>query len=115
MTSEEASKPTFLQNVRRGLVPHSDWDDKDGVLDALLFFRVIFSILIGVVEGLVPLTGFVGFGVYAGVISVIALVYVRVYVGDEECSEAEIVKEGMMPAFGAFLASWIISYSLIQF
>uniref|UniRef100_V5HBU9 Putative rab5-interacting protein n=1 Tax=Ixodes ricinus TaxID=34613 RepID=V5HBU9_IXORI len=45
----------------RAFTPSSEWPDKDEFLDVLYWSRQILGILLGLVWGLVPLKGFIGY------------------------------------------------------
>jgi len=113
-TESSKAKPTFINNVIQGLKPGSNFADKDAFLDAVYGIKLVLSIIIGTAFGIIPLTGAVGFIVYAIVICGAMLGYAKGLMDDEECQPNEIFTEGLMPCAAIFIVSWSATYSLIQ-
>ena len=60
--ADAVEKSPFLRNVARGFKPRAQFEDKDSFLDAVYGVRFLLSVLIGVVWGIIPLTGVLGLG-----------------------------------------------------
>ncbi|XP_011198962.1 PREDICTED: uncharacterized protein C20orf24 homolog [Bactrocera latifrons] len=102
----------------RALKANSEWPDKDEFLDVIYWARQIFGILLGIVWGIVPLKGFLGLVLFAGISCGIVYIYSINFQGiDEEAYGGawELVKEGFMTSFAGFLVTWIIFYTGLHY
>lgn len=90
--------------------------EKNDVLDAVYWARQVVAVLIGLVWGAAGFTGFAAIVAF-GAVSVAAVIfYYSRFLGvdpEEHGGAWELVKEGMMPSFGAFLATWTCSYTIL--
>jgi len=92
----------------------SDWSDKEEFLDVIYWARQIIGIVIGLVWGLVPLKGFLGLVLFAGLSAGIVYVWFTAVQGIDETEYGgawELTKEGFITSFAGFLVTWIITYS----
>ena len=92
------------------------WDDKDEVLDAVYWFRQVLALFMGIVWGILGLTGFVGIGSFVALNSIAAYAIANKTGYDFDPDESLLsVKEGFMTTFATFLVSWIVTYTAIHF
>ncbi|XP_039969737.1 respirasome Complex Assembly Factor 1-like [Bactrocera tryoni] len=91
---------------------------EDEFLDVIYWARQIFGILLGIVWGIVPLKGFLGLVLFAGISCGIVYIYSINFQGiDEEAYGGawELVKEDFMTSFAGFLVTWIIFYTGLHY
>ncbi|OXA47093.1 respirasome Complex Assembly Factor 1 [Folsomia candida] len=96
----------------------SEWSDKDEFLDIIYWIRQVLGVLLGLVWGLIPLTGILGLGLFFVTNAGLVYLYFSSYhrVDEEEFGGAwELTKEGFMTSFAGFLVTWIIVYSGMHF
>ncbi|KAF8382656.1 hypothetical protein PRIPAC_71798 [Pristionchus pacificus] len=113
-TEEETGWSTILAKALR---PGSEWSDKDDLLDVLYWGRQVFALFLGVVFGVIPLSGVIAIVIYAAISTLAGQYFVCNYQGaDEETMGGfwELAKEGFGTAFATFLVSWITTYSAIH-
>ncbi|XP_037949960.1 respirasome Complex Assembly Factor 1 [Teleopsis dalmanni] len=114
-----STKATPLKEIcSRALAPKSEWPDKDEFLDVIYWSRQIFGILLGIVWGIIPLKGFLGLVLFAGIsCGVVYLYAINFQAIDEEAYGGpwELVKEGFMTSFAGFLVTWIIFYTGLHY
>ncbi|CAD7013129.1 unnamed protein product [Ceratitis capitata] len=117
--SNGSSKSVNLSEIcSRALKANSEWPEKDEFLDVIYWARQIFGILLGIVWGIVPLKGFLGLVLFAGISCGIVYIYAINFQGiDEEAYGGawELVKEGFMTSFAGFLVTWIIFYTGLHY
>eukprot|EP01137_Pigoraptor_chileana_P036608 Opistho-2@32512 len=92
--------------------------EKDELLDVLYWIRQIISVILGVIWGIVPLTGAFGLVSYCALSSAVVYGHFSAVLGldEEEFGGAwDLIKEGFMPGFALFLVSWITVYSGLHF
>ncbi|KAK8806757.1 hypothetical protein WA588_005559 [Blastocystis sp. NMH] len=86
-------------------------------LDLIYYLKQILALIIGIVWGIVPLTG--AFGVFCGIVIIfgIPLFYANRYlcVDQQDFDLSSIASEGAMPAICLFFVTWIVAYSAIHF
>lgn len=73
---------------------------------------------LGLIWGLIPLTGLVGLIAFGLVSSGYVYLYSSAFAGIDEEEHGgiwEIVKEGFMTNFASFLVVWIVTYSSLHF
>ncbi|XP_055838694.1 GEL complex subunit OPTI [Episyrphus balteatus] len=102
----------------RALTAKSEWPDKDEFLDVVYWSRQVFGIILGVIWGIIPLKGFLGLVLFAGISCAIVYLYsVNFQAIDEEAYGGawELVKEGFMTSFAGFLVTWIIFYTGLHY
>lgn len=61
--SSTSLKPTtvsFAQLMKLGLTKNAEWPDEEIFLDFIYWSRQIFGLFLGVIWGVIPLTGFLG-------------------------------------------------------
>ncbi|XP_061163564.1 GEL complex subunit OPTI-like [Saccostrea echinata] len=95
----------------------STWEDKDEFLDVIYWMRQVFGLVQGLIWGLLPLKGFFGLLLFFVFNLGIVYLYYNMFqkIDDEEYGGAtEILKEGLMTSFAAFLVTWIIIYSSLH-
>ncbi|KAL5467217.1 hypothetical protein EMCRGX_G031417 [Ephydatia muelleri] len=103
---------------KKALIRQDAWDDKEEFLDAIYWLRQVFSAVLGIIWGIIPLQGFIGMGIYLLLSALAVYLYFSVYqrVDEEEYGGTwELLKEGFMTSFSLFLVNWIISYSAVHF
>lgn len=79
--------------------------------------RQVIGVIIGVICGSIPMTGFLAMVIFAALEAVLVQVYATSYQSvdiDELGGISEVLKEGFMTAFASFLVTWIIFYSAIH-
>jgi len=95
----------------------SQWS-KSELTDVIYWLRQVFSIVIGLLWGLIPLKGAIGIAGFLVSSFSAVFVYYSKFLGvdeDEFGGTWELASEGAMSAFGSFLVSWIITYNLVYF
>jgi len=115
-TSMESSKSPSVWS--KMLTSQSDWPDKDEFLDVIYWMRQILGIILGLVWGLLPLTGIFGLASFFVCNAGIVYLYFNGFqkVDEEEFGGAwELTKEGFMTSLAGFLVTWIIIYSGLHF
>ncbi|GMS80692.1 hypothetical protein PENTCL1PPCAC_2867, partial [Pristionchus entomophagus] len=103
--------------LAKALRPGADWPDKDDLLDVLYWGRQVFALVLGVIFGVIPLSGVLSIVAYVAVSTLAGQYFVVNYQGaDEEQMGGfwELAKEGFGTAFATFLVSWITTYSAIH-
>ncbi|XP_030383138.1 uncharacterized protein RAB5IF homolog [Scaptodrosophila lebanonensis] len=101
----------------RALTAKSEWD-KDEFLDVIYWSRQVFGIILGIIWGIIPLKGFLGLVLFAGIsCGVVYLYAINFQMVDEEAYGGawELVKEGFMTSFAGFLVTWIIFYTGLHY
>ena len=81
--------------------------------DVLFYARIILGVLLGIFSGITPMKGL------PSIISACCLnlgstffYYTKFLKVDEDTYGAtELLKEGLQPAFGAFMVVWILTYT----
>ncbi|CAD7092651.1 unnamed protein product [Hermetia illucens] len=103
---------------KRAITPKAEWPDKDEFLDVVYWARQVLGIFLGIIWGVVPLKGFIGLLLFAGISCGIVYIYSLSFQSiDEEAYGGawELMKEGFMTSFAGFLVTWIIFYSGLHF
>ncbi|KAF7493442.1 hypothetical protein SSS_03755 [Sarcoptes scabiei] len=103
-----------LPTWKRMISFSSQWEDKDEFLDVIYWGRQIASIVIGLIWGMLGLTGSFGLLSYTAVSSAIVYFY-SINVNDESEDAIAAVKEGFMTSLSAFLVTWILVYTYLYF
>jgi hypothetical protein len=96
----------------RAFKQKQEWNNKDDLLDVVYWLRQVLSLILGMLWGVVPLTGAIGMILYLLLSSGFVYLYCTVYQGvdEEEVGGAwELVKEGFMTSFAMFMVH-VISY-----
>jgi len=87
---------------------------KEEFLDVIYWGRQILGILLGLVWGLLPLKGFLGLVLFAGLSAGIIYVWITAVQGVDEAEYGgawELTKEGFLTSAAGFLVTWIIIYT----
>ncbi|KAH7642430.1 GEL complex subunit OPTI [Dermatophagoides farinae] len=92
----------------------SHWEDKDEFLDVIYWGRQLVSIIIGIVWGILGLTGAFGLLSYMATSSAVVYLY-SINVNDDSEDALTAVKEGFMTSLAAFLVTWILVYTYLYF
>lgn len=95
-----------------------EWPDKDEFLDIIYWLRQVLGIILGLIWGIIPLTGVVGLSLFFVCNAGILYLYFSGFqkVDEEEFGGAwELTKEGFMTSFAGFLVTWIVVYSGLHF
>ncbi|XP_065368191.1 GEL complex subunit OPTI [Calliphora vicina] len=117
-TSGSAKSSSIKEICNRALTAKSEWPDKDEFLDVIYWSRQIFGIILGVIWGIVPLKGFLGLVLFAGISCGVVYLYAINFQNiDEEAYGGawELIKEGFMTSFAGFLVTWIIFYTGLHY
>merc|ERR1711974_224317 len=91
--------------------PQSEWNDKEEFLDVIYWGRQILGILLDLVWGLLPLKGFLGLVLFAGISAGVVYVWITAIQGIDEAEYGgawELTKEGFLTSAAGFLVTWII-------
>jgi hypothetical protein len=93
-----------------------DWAKID-LLCVVYWLRQALAVVLGIVWGLIPLTGLPAMLLYGTVSSVVLWVYYTQFLRVDDEDELyggrfALMSEGAFPAFATFLLSWILVYSL---
>ncbi|XP_070506199.1 GEL complex subunit OPTI [Chironomus tepperi] len=116
----DKSKPinvSFSALMKMGLSSKTEWPDTEIFLDWIYWSRQIVGLFLGLIWGVIPLTGFIGLIAFGLCSSGYVYLYCTTHnIDDEEHGGIwEIVKEGFMTNFASFLVTWIITYSCMHF
>nr|XP_022338191.1 uncharacterized protein C20orf24 homolog isoform X1 [Crassostrea virginica] len=106
-----------ISTISKAVAAGSTWEDKDEFLDVIYWMRQVFGLVQGLIWGLLPLKGFFGLLLFFVFNLGIIYLYYNSFqkIDDEEYGGAsEILKEGLMTSFAAFLVTWIIIYSSLH-
>lgn len=105
-------RKTWLDIFDRSAV----WDDKDEILDAIYWFRQILAFIMGIIWGLLGLTGFLGTISFCALNSIAAYAIANNSGYEFDPDEGFLsVKEGFMTTFATFLVTWIVTYTTTHF
>ena len=119
MSTESSSSSSSLSLLARAVTPNSDWDEnKEDLLDVVYWARQVLGIIIGLVWGLLGVSGAKGIVGFVGLNSAAILVYLSGFqkVDEEDFGgKWELTKEGFMPSAAGFLVTWIIVYTGMHF
>lgn len=112
--------PTSMETSiwSRAFKRQQKWEDKDDLLDVIYWMRLVVSILLGILCGIVPLTGILGIVLYLGISCGLIYAYCSIFQQideDEFGGMWEILKEGFMTSFAMFLINWILIYTACHF
>jgi len=100
------------------LISESEWPDKEEFLDVIYWMRQVLGIIVGLVWGIIPLTGIVGLALFCAINAGLLYIYFTIFqkVDEEEYGGPwELTKEGFMASFAGFLVTWTIVYSGLHF
>ena len=119
MSTESSSSSSSLSLLARAVTPNSDWDEnKEDLLDVVYWARQVLGIIIGLVWGLLGVSGAKGIVGFVGLNSAAILVYLSGFqkVDEEDFGgKWELTKEGFMTSAAGFLVTWIIVYTGMHF
>lgn len=73
--------------------------------------KLAIAVVAGLSAGVLLIEGVLGFFAFLVATSILPMVAVRLMQTEHAFELADVTKEGFVPAFGAFLASWIIAFS----
>jgi len=107
---------SFSTLVKLGLTKNAEWPDEEVFLDWIYWSRQVVGLLIGVIWGLIPLTGLFGLVLFGAVSCATVFAYCSAFGVDDEAYGGiyEIIKEGFMTNLASFLVTWIIVYSSVH-
>lgn len=90
---------------------------QDDLLDTIHWLRQASALLIGIVWGVVPLTGWVGFVAFLAVGTLAIFAWYRRQGIDEDDygGHQPLLAEGLAPCVSVFLLTWISVYSTLHF
>ncbi|KAG5684975.1 hypothetical protein PVAND_014179 [Polypedilum vanderplanki] len=116
----DKSKPVtlgFFALMKLGMSKNAEWPDTEVFLDWIYWSRQIVGFFLGIIWGIIPLTGIIGLASFALASSGYVYLYCSyMNIDDEEHGGIwEIIKEGFMTNFASFLVTWIIIYSCLHF
>ena len=103
-------------NWRDAVARDVEWQ-KDDLLAVVYWLRQVLGVVLGVVWGLVPITGLAGHLLFAALSALILFMYYTKYLGVDDEDEKyggrwELIIEGLWPSYALFLITWIGVYSL---
>lgn len=115
-----ANTPQLVGKWTRARQPAAQWLDADEFLDTIYWLRTVFSLLLGILWGIVPLSGATGLFAYAAVS--VAAVYAYSYMLHSvdleedfgESARSMPLKEGAASGAATFLAAWILAYTWLH-
>lgn len=102
----------------RAITKSSSWPDKDELLDVVYWSRQLLALVLGMIWGLLPLTGIFGILLYVAATTLMLNSYVTSFQKqdiEDYGGFMDVAKEGFMSAFATFLVAWIIVYSSMHF
>jgi hypothetical protein len=88
---------------------------KEAAISRLHWTRQIIAVCVGLICGILPITGWLGFVSFFTFTLAITHMYVFVYLGvpDNVFGEQGTAHEGLMQAMGVFLLTWITVYTVV--
>merc|ERR1712072_1261618 len=111
------AKMPAKERARASEKEHTEWEQEE-LETSVHWLRQAVAFITGVLCGMLPVRGFPGLMAFAVVNVCVLAMYYGTYLGiDQEVynSKFELLKAGMMPAFGVFLATWTITYTSVHF
>lgn len=100
--------------LKKAATRRSKWERKEDLLDAVYWWRQVVSAAIGIALGLVPITGVLGFMIFAVLSVFLTVGYARGWQHDDMCETSDLMQEGLIGSIGIFLSFWIVSYSIFH-
>lgn len=79
MTKKEVEEAGIKQLFSKALVKNADWQDKDDLLDVLYWGRQGLSLILGIIWGILPITGIIGIGLYLAISTFAGHYYITNY------------------------------------
>ncbi|TRY79694.1 hypothetical protein TCAL_11005 [Tigriopus californicus] len=113
-----SSSSSVIGLIGQALTANSEWAEKDDFLDVIYWARQILGVLLGLVFGLLGVTGAIGLIGFAAGNAGALYAYWTLFQGvdEEEYGGAwEMTKEGFMTSLAGFLVCWIILYSGLHY
>ncbi|KAF0975250.1 hypothetical protein FDP41_006002 [Naegleria fowleri] len=95
----------------------SEWNNKEEVLKTIYWIKQIYAIISGLVFGIVPILGFVGFASFGVSVALISysVAYTVMRVSQNVIdSPSTVITEGMFPALTLFILTWTCTYSYLH-
>uniref|UniRef100_A0A7S2V656 Rab5-interacting protein n=1 Tax=Fibrocapsa japonica TaxID=94617 RepID=A0A7S2V656_9STRA len=112
---EEVEEKTMWQ---KAMIQGAAWDKEtfEEFLDVVYWLRQVVALVLGLVWGLVPLTGLPAIISFAGVNYLSVWAYYAKYVGvdEDEWGRGDLAKEGFQASAGVFMLAWIITYTTVH-
>jgi len=104
----------YIQKIKQG--ESATWE-KDEVLDVIYWWRQLLGLLLGLVWGILPLTGLIGFGMFFGANILFTAMFYRNILGvDEEDygGHNDFLSEGMPSCIGIFMLTWTLVFTALH-
>lgn len=117
--SEDKVKSSFRDVVGKALVCNGQWD-KDSFPefgDVVYWIRQGIGLGVGILCGVIPFTGIMGFLTFLVAMITIPYFYYTNYsnINIDDFGPKAMLSEGITQSFGVFLLTWIIVYSGTNF
>ena len=93
-----------------------EWTKKT-VCKALFTIKSIIAPILGIVLGIIGVTGWLGFAIFFGIIVGISCFFVVYYSLDEldpEVTYGDAINEGLGLSLSSFLLTWILSFTFFH-
>jgi len=104
--------------LSRAITSCSSWPDKEELLDVVYWSRQLLALVMGLLWGVLPLTGIIAIILYVAA-TTLALNFYVIGFQKQDIEEyggfMEVAKEGFMSALATFLVMWIIVYTSMHF
>lgn len=116
--NNSSAKTQLSEICAKAITAKSEWTDKDEFLDVIYWSRQVFGIILGIIWGIIPLKGFLGLVLFAGISCAFVYIYAINFQEIDETDYGgawELVKEGFMTSFAGFLVTWIIFYTGLHY
>eukprot|EP00919_Chromeraceae_sp_WS-2016_P054413 GHVR01129270.1.p1 GENE.GHVR01129270.1~~GHVR01129270.1.p1 ORF type:complete len:116 (+),score=14.64 GHVR01129270.1:321-668(+) len=97
-----------------GLAKQNGAWTKYDIMEILFWMKLLLGIVIGIVFGLIGVTGVVYIGIFLYLVSLITSKYIERFEVDDHIEKLDILKEGINTSFPAFILSWTILYTFLH-
>ncbi|OQV14258.1 putative Uncharacterized protein C20orf24-like protein [Hypsibius exemplaris] len=106
--------PVWKRAFQRSAV----WPDKDEFLDVIYWMQQALALIVGLLCGVLPLKGFLGFAAY-GATSCLAVFWYSTNFQDVDLDDTfgdktTVLKEGFPSSLATFLVTWIMVYTALH-
>eukprot|EP00048_Salpingoeca_helianthica_P017612 m.238143 g.238143 ORF g.238143 m.238143 type:complete len:128 (-) comp21617_c0_seq1:184-567(-) len=109
------TEPLHMSLIFKALSPRNSWS-KDELFECAYWIRQIVAVVLGVVWGLLPMEGGLGLGLYIAASSswvyAFYAMYHKIPLELLGVHDIEVLSQGFKEGFAAFMALWIIIYSM---
>ena len=89
--------------------------DRDEILDAVFWFRMLTGLVVGLGAGLLKLTGFIPILTFGVSLFMLSNLYTSRFleIDESEINEQEMLMEGSGNSLGLFMLSWLLTHNFV--